>query len=94
MRPLPPASILAGALDGVHRGRPLRRYVYLGSGLALRSLLGFGNGALAPLALGVVLDATNPAGVTSMTWGWAFVTLGLGAAAAAWCAWGLARARH
>ena len=70
------------------------RPAYLGSGLALRSLLGFGAGAIAPLAFGAVLDATNPAGVTPATWGWAFVTLGLGGAVAAWCAWGLARAGH
>ena len=69
------------------------RPAYLGSGLALRSLLGFGAGAIAPLAFGAVLDATNPAGVTPPTWGWAFVTLGLGGAAATWCAWGLARDR-
>ena len=67
------------------------RPAYLGSGLALRSLLGFGAGAIAPLAFGAVLDATNPAGVTPTTWGWAFVTLALGGAVATWCAWGLPR---
>ena len=70
------------------------RPAYLGSGLALRSLLGFGAGAIAPLVFGAVLDATNAPGATPTTWGWAFVTLGLGGAAAAWCAWDLARARH
>jgi MFS family permease len=70
------------------------RPAYLGSGLALRSLLGFGAGAIAPLAFGVVLDATNPSGATPTAWGWAFVTLGLGGAAATWCAWGLARGRR
>ena len=69
------------------------RPAYLGSGLALRSLLGFGAGAVAPLAFGAVLDATNAFGANPTTWGWAFVTLGLGGAAATWCAWGLARAR-
>jgi MFS family permease len=64
---------------------------YLGAGLALRSLLGFGAGAIAPLAFGAVLDATNPPGVTPTTWGWAFVTLGLGGIGAAWSAVGLAR---
>ena len=66
---------------------------YLGAGLALRSLLGFGAGAIAPLAFGAVLDATNPPGATPALWGWAFVTLGLGGAGAAWSALGLARDR-
>jgi MFS family permease len=64
---------------------------YLGAGLALRSLLGFGAGAVAPLAFGAVLDATNPAGHTPTAWGWAFVTLGLGGLGATWAALGLAR---
>ena len=68
------------------------RPAYLGSGLAPRSLLGFGAGAIAPLVFGRVLDLTNPPGAPPPTsWGWAFVTLGLGGAAATWCAWGLAR---
>lgn len=66
---------------------------YLGAGLALRSLLGFGAGAIAPLVFGAVLDATNPRGVTPTAWGWAFVTLGLGGVGAVWCARGLARDR-
>ncbi len=64
---------------------------YLGSGLALRSLLGFGAGAVAPLVFGWVLDATNPPGATPVVWGWAFATLGLGGVVATWCAWGLPR---
>ena len=66
---------------------------YLGAGLALRSLLGFGAGAIAPLAFGAVLDATNARGPTPAVWGWAFVTLGVGGVGAAWCAFGLARDR-
>jgi MFS family permease len=66
---------------------------YLGAGLALRSLLGFGAGAVAPLVFGAVLDATNAPGATPTTWGWAFVTLGMGGAGAAWSAFGLARDR-
>ena len=50
----------------------------LGSALALRALLGFGAGAIGPLAT---------------TWGWAFATLGLGGLAAAYCAWGLGKER-
>ncbi|HSF07621.1 MAG TPA: MFS transporter [Methylomirabilota bacterium] len=64
---------------------------YLGSALALRSLLGFGAGAIAPLAFGAVLKATNLPGATPALWGWAFVTLGLGGLAATICAWGLPR---
>lgn len=63
---------------------------YLGSALALRSLLGFGAGAIAPLAFGAVLDWTNPPGVREQ-WGWAFVTLGFGGVGATLCAWTLRR---
>lgn len=66
---------------------------YLGSTLALRSLLGFGAGAVAPLAFGAVLKATNPPGPAPQVWGWAFVTLGLGGLAATACAWSLPRRR-
>ncbi|HEV8639574.1 MAG TPA: MFS transporter [Methylomirabilota bacterium] len=67
------------------------RAPYLGSALALRSLLGFGAGAIAPLAFGAVLDATNPPGLTPTAWGWGFVTLGLGGLGATICAYGLPR---
>ncbi len=62
---------------------------YLGSALALRSLLGFGAGAIAPLVFGAVLDHTNPPGATPTAWGWAFVALGLGGFGATVCAWGV-----
>jgi MFS family permease len=58
----------------------------LGSALALRSFLGFGAGAVAPLVFGAVLDATNPAGHVPNQWGWAFTTLGAGGVIAAICA--------
>jgi MFS family permease len=48
---------------------------YRGSALALRSLLGYGAGAVAPLLFGAILDwygITNPG-----AWGWAFVSLGI-----------------
>jgi MFS family permease len=64
---------------------------YLGAALALRSAMGFGAGAIAPLAFGAILDATNPAGGTPATWGWAFGALGVGGAIAAVCAYGLPR---
>jgi MFS family permease len=63
---------------------------YLGAALALRSFLGFGAGAVAPIVFGRVLDLTNVLGPTPTLWGWAFVTLGAGGLAAAYCAWGLA----
>jgi len=63
---------------------------YLGAALALRSFLGFGAGAVAPIVFGQVLDLTNVPGPTLTIWGWAFVTLGAGGLAAAYCAWGLA----
>jgi MFS family permease len=62
---------------------------YLGSALALRSFVGFGAGAIAPLAFGVVLDATNTVGSTPTNWGWAFAVLGGGGLIATLCAYGL-----
>lgn len=58
----------------------------LGTLLALRSILGFGAGAISPVVFGYVLDATNPAGGLPQTWGWAFATLGVGGAIATACA--------
>jgi len=48
---------------------------YRGSALALRSLLGYGAGAIAPLLFGIILDwyGVRNAGA----WGWAFVSLGI-----------------
>ena len=60
---------------------------YLGSALGLRSLVGFGAGAVSPLAFGVVLDWTNPMVEGQQlysTWGWAFSMLGLGGLGAVW----------
>lgn len=52
---------------------------YLGAALAWRGLAGFVAGALAPLALGVVLDAARVAGVgPAVAWGLGFGVLGLG----------------
>jgi MFS family permease len=69
------------------------RPAYLGSALAVRSLLGFGAGAIAPLAFGAILDATNPARTTATEWGWSFAALGLGGLIATGCAWCLKRER-
>ena len=63
---------------------------HLGAALALRSFLGFGAGAVAPIVFGRILDLTNSPGPFPTAWGWAFVALGLGGLAAAYCAWGLA----
>jgi MFS family permease len=52
----------------------------LGSALALRSLLGFGAGAIAQWAFGAVLDATNT-GRPYTVWGFAYGLLGVGGAA-------------
>jgi len=52
---------------------------HLGSVLAVRSLLGFGAGAVAPLAFGAVLDFTaSGPGPASGIWGWAYSVLGIG----------------
>lgn len=50
----------------------------LGRLLALRSILGFGAGALSPLVFGWILDLANPPGALPTQWGWAFAMLGVG----------------
>ena len=62
---------------------------YLGTAFGTRSLLGYGAGAVAPLAFGLILDWTNPGAIGRhyIHWGWAFSSLelmGLGAVAMAW----------
>lgn len=64
---------------------------YLGSALAVRSLMGFGAGAVAPWAFGAILDATNPPGAMPVRWGWAFVALGVGGLGATASACGVSR---
>jgi len=59
---------------------------YLGSVLAVRSLIGFSTGGIAPIVFGVVLDLTNPSDAQPEIWGWAFMVLGGGGLAAALCA--------
>lgn len=57
---------------------------YMGAVLAIRSLLGFGAGALAPLAAGVMFDAGAAAGLApAVVWGLTFCVLGLGGLVAA-----------
>ena len=55
---------------------------YLGRALAVRSILGIGTGALAPVAFGAVLDLSAP----GAGWGWAFVLMGVGGVVATVCA--------
>ncbi len=55
---------------------------YLGRALAVRSILGIGIGAAAPVAFGAVLDLSAP----GTGWGWAFVLMGLGGVVATVCA--------
>lgn len=57
---------------------------YLGAALAWRGLAGFSAGALAPLGVGFALDATAGAG-PAVSWGLAFVTLGIGGIIAVAC---------
>ncbi len=64
----------------------------LGSVLAIRSLLGFGAGAIAPLVFGAILDATGDAADSaSFSWGMAFASLGVGGIIATACAVRLGR---
>jgi len=58
----------------------------LGAVLAVRLLLGFAAGAIAPVVFGMVLDLTN-SGTPILTWGWAFMTLGIGGLLATACAY-------
>ena len=52
---------------------------YLGTAFGIRSLLGFGAGAAAPLVFGLILDLSNPGAIGRqyVSWGWAFSSLGV-----------------
>ena len=67
---------------------------YLGSAFGIRSMLGFGAGAFAPVVFGAVLDWTNPGGGPYTAWGWAFVSLGVPGLGAVWAATRLHRFRR
>jgi MFS family permease len=67
---------------------------YLGAAFGVRSLLGFGAGAISPVVFGAILDWTNPEGAGQAyyaNWGWAFVSLGVPGFAAIWAAHRLRR---
>jgi MFS family permease len=67
---------------------------YLGAVLAWRGLAGFGAGAVAPLAVGLVLDSAIAAGGgPAPAWGLGFAALGLGGVIALACALFLSRDR-
>ena len=69
---------------------------YLGSAFGIRSVLGFGAGAVSPVVFGAILDWTNPQGAGHAyyaTWGWAFMSLGLPGFGAVWAAHKLRRNR-
>ncbi|OGT96228.1 MAG: hypothetical protein A3I79_02495 [Gemmatimonadetes bacterium RIFCSPLOWO2_02_FULL_71_11] len=59
---------------------------YRGAALALRSLAGYGAGAIAPLVFGAMLDVRAGAPDGGGGWGWAFGTLGVAGALAVVCA--------
>ena len=64
----------------------------LGTAYAIRSVLGFGAGAVSPWAFGAVLDATRAAGqAESVVWGLAWATLALGALPGPFFTWLLRR---
>jgi MFS family permease len=68
---------LAGIADSSTHSTVLAESVpahYLGVAYAVRSVIGFGAGVVSPVVFGWALDATGG------SWGWAWVTLGLGAA--------------
>jgi len=72
--------LVQGDSAALHNGvvlsaAPARR----GAAMAVQSIAGFTCAVLAPLAFGVVLDATGE-GATATSWGLAFMTLGLGVA--------------
>ena len=83
-----PATRLTAAISETVRAG------HLGSVLAWRGLAGFGAGAVAPLAVGLVLDLAAHAGAgPAAAWGLGFAALGLGGGAALLCALSLRHPR-
>ena len=70
---------------------------FLGRAFGLRSLLGFGAGAVSPVVFGAVLDWVNPLHSGELqyaAWGWAFTSLGLPGLATFWIAARLRALHH
>jgi MFS family permease len=67
---------------------------YLGAAFGIRSVLGFGAGALSPVVFGAILDFTNPGQQVYTSWGWAFVSLGIPGFGAVWAARRLRHSLH
>jgi len=63
------AALTAGVLLAAQKGRR-------GSTLGLHALIGFGGGAIGPLIVGMVLDISG-GGITTISWGLAFASMGL-----------------
>jgi MFS family permease len=59
---------------------------FLGTAFGIRSMLGFGAGAVSPVVFGAILDFTNPGQQVYTTWGWAFISLGIPGFGAVWAA--------
>jgi MFS family permease len=66
---------------------------YLGSAFGIRSMLGFGAGAVSPIVFGVILDWMSPGHRIYTAWGWAFFSLGVPGLGAVWSAYRLSRLR-
>lgn len=63
---------------------------FIGAAYSVRSVLGFGAGALAPWVFGLVLDVTRAGNASPVwTWGLAFTSLGAGALLGPLAAWRL-----
>jgi MFS family permease len=86
---------LAGIGDSVVYSTAITEVIparILGSAYAIRSLFGFGAGALSAWLFGVVLDAARAAGHSeTVTWGLAWGMLALGALPGPFCTWMLRR---
>jgi MFS family permease len=50
---------------------------YRDAALGLRSLVGYGAGAIAPVIFGYILDWRGGVGAGTRAWGWAFGSLGI-----------------
>jgi len=66
---------------------------HLGAAYSLRSVLGFGAGAVSPWAFGAVLDLVRGFSPSSDLWAWglAWTVLGIGALPGPWMSWRLRR---